>query len=448
MKYRIERRITMSNEKTKKAVIAEKDYPLSHVPREARTGLLAVTGVLIGFTFFTPTMAAGARLGAAFPFSELIWILLAGSAILGFYVAIICAIGAKTGLTSVLLARYTLGSAGAKWADIILGGTQVLWYAITAEYMGMLFAKGLGLPGWEIFFIIFWSVVMGATALYGFKSMAIVSYVAMPLMAALVVIVTWLAFKEVGSMENLFGMQPTTTMSITVAITVIVGTFASGGTQAANWARFAKDGKTAFIAAILSFLVGNGIMVFSGMVGGFAFQTGDLIELMISMGLTFWALIILTLNIWTTNNATAYAFGVAGAEMFNKSDKGPFIIGGIVIATVVAVAGVGAYFIPLLNLFGTFIPPLGGVIIGDFFFTYGKNLPMLDYVKFKKLRISPLIAYLVGCAAAYFGGVYEIGVPSLQGIIIAAFAVPVANGILKAMKINDMHEIYEDAKYV
>jgi cytosine permease len=100
--------------------------------------------------------------------------------------------------------------------------------------------------------MIFWSVIMGATALYGFKSMAIVSYVAMPLMVALVVIVTWMAFNEVGSLENLFGIQPTTTMSVTVAITVVVGTFASGGTQAANWARFAKDGKTAFIAALLA----------------------------------------------------------------------------------------------------------------------------------------------------------------------------------------------------
>jgi len=432
----------------KKAVVLEKDYPLSHVPKEARTGLVAVTGVLIGFTFFTPTMAAGARLGAAFQFSDLIWILLAGSAILGVYVATICAIGAKTGLTSVLLARYTLGSAGAKWADVILGGTQVLWYAITAEYMGILFAKGLGLLGWEIFFMVFWSVIMGATALYGFKSMAIVSYIAMPLMVALVVIVTWLAFREVGSMEALFGVKPTTTMSVTVAITVIVGTFASGGTQAANWARFAKNGKTAFIAGILSFLVGNGIMVFSGMVGGFAFQTGDLIEMMITMGLTFWALIILTLNIWTTNNATAYAFGVAGAEMFNKSNKAPFVVGGVIIATIVAVAGIGVYFIPLLNLFGTFIPPLGGVIIGDFLFTYKKNLPMLDYVRFKKLRVAPLIAYLIGCAAAYFGGVYEIGIPSLQGIIVAVLAVPVANAVLKAGKYNDMHEVSEDAKYV
>jgi cytosine permease len=439
----------MSNiEKTKKSVVKEKDYPLSHVPMEARTGLLAVTGVLIGFTFFTPTMAAGSQLGAAFAFKDLVWILLGGSAILGVYVAIICAIGAKTGLTSVLLARYTLGSYGAKWADIILGGTQVLWYAITAEYMGVLFAKGLNLPGWEVFFIIFWSVVMGVTALYGFKSMAIVSYVAMPLMVALVVIVTWLAFKEVGSIDNLFGTKPTTTMTVTAAVTVIVGTFASGGTQAANWARFAKNGKTAFIAAILSFLVGNGIMVFSGMVGGFAFQTGDLIELMITMGLTFWALIILTLNIWTTNNATAYAFGVAGAEMFNKDNKAPFIIGGVVIATAVAVAGVGAYFIPMLGLFGTFIPPLGGVIIGDYFFTFKRRLPMLDYVTFKKLRVAPLLAYAIGCAAAYFGGVYGIGIPSLQGIVLAALAVPVANGLMKAIGRNDMHDVKEDAKYV
>jgi cytosine permease len=435
-------------EKSKKAVVEEKDFPLSHVPMEARTGLLAVAGVLVAFTFFTPTMAAGARLGAAFPFSELVWILLAGSLILGVYVAIICAIGARTGLTSVLLARYTLGSTGAKWADIILGGTQVLWYAITAEYMGVLFATGLGIPGWKIFFIIFWSIIMGATALYGFKGMTIIGYIALPLMVVLVVIVTWLAFKEVGSMETLFGVKPTQAMSITMAITVIVGTFASGGTQAANWARFAKTGKIAFVAGLFGFLVGNGIMVFSGMVAGFAFQSGDFIELLFTMGLTFWALIILTLNIWTTNNATAYAFGVAGAEMFHKSNKGPFIVGGIIIATIIAILGVGAVFIPMLNLFGTFIPPLGGVIIGDYVFTYKKKIPMLDFVKFKKVRVAPIAAYLIGCAAAYFGGVYELGVPSLQGIILAALAVPVVNAIMKAVKRNDMHEVGENAKYV
>ena len=97
-------------------------------------------------------------------------------------------------------------------------------------------------------------------------------------------------------------------------------------------------------------------MIFSGMLGGLVFHTGDLIELMISMGIVFWALIILTLNIWTTNNATAYAFGVAGAEMFNKNNKNPFIIGGIIIALIMAILGISNYFLPMLNLLGTFVP--------------------------------------------------------------------------------------------
>lgn len=432
----------------KKQIAEEKDYPLTHVPISARSGLLSVTGVLIGFTFFTPTMAAGARLGSAFGFLNLLWILFIGSVVLGLYVATLCAIGAKTGLTSVLLSRYTLGLYGAKWADIMLGGTQVLWYGINAEYMGRLFARGLGLPGWDTFFIVFWALVMGATAIYGFKSMTIVSYAAMPLMVVLIVLVTWMAFRKVGSMEALFSVIPIENMTITAAITTIVGTFASGGTQAANWSRFAKNGRTAFIAGMIAFLIGNGIMVFSGMVGGFAFKTGDLIELMFTMGLTVWALIILTLNIWTTSTAAAYAYGVAGAEMFNKNNKNPYIVGGVLIGTVVAIAGIGGHFIPLLNLFGTFIPPLGGVIIGDYYLVFKGKIPKLDYVKFKKIRIAPLGAYAAGCAAAYFGGLYNFGIPSLQGIVVAALAMPALNILLARFNVKDMHEINARAEYV
>ena len=46
-------------------------------------------------------------------------------------------------LVSLLYCNLSiLRQAGAKWADIILGGTQVFWYAITGEYMGSLFRYG------------------------------------------------------------------------------------------------------------------------------------------------------------------------------------------------------------------------------------------------------------------------------------------------------------------
>ncbi|MGL4484081.1 MAG: cytosine permease [Anaerovoracaceae bacterium] len=426
------------------------DYPLTHVPKTARASLFAVSCVLIGFTFFTPTMASGAQLGAAFKFDELVWIITLGSLILGVYVASICAIGAKTGLTSVLLSKYTLGKGGAKWADVILGGTQIFWYAITAEYMGMLFSGALGLDGnaWKWFFIIFWSLIMGWTALKGHKAMEIVSYVAIPAMGILMVVVAYLAIKEAGSMDAIRAIVPEGKMTVAAAITVIVGTFASGGTQAANWSRFAKNGKVAFIAGLLGFLVGNGVMIFSGMLGGLVYKTGDLVELMISMGLIFLALVILTINIWTTNNATAYAFGMAGAEMFNKKSKTPFIIGGVLIATILALTGVSAKFIPMLYLFGTFIPPLGGVIIGDYLFVWKKRIPRIEQVKFKAFRIAPLLAYASGCAVAYFTGAANLGIPSLQGIVTAVLLTPVFDALLKALKANDMHEIEDGADYI
>ncbi|HIU00111.1 MAG: cytosine permease [Anaerovoracaceae bacterium] len=438
------------SEKERKEQAVDKDYPLQHVPANARRSLISISCVLIGFTFFTPTMASGASLGAAFTFDELILIIVAGSLILGLYVAAMCLIGARTGLTCVLQSKYTFGKAGAKWSDIILGGTQIFWYAITAEYMGSLFSMGLGLDtaGWKIFFIIFWGVIMGVTAIYGVKAMSIVSYVAIPLMAALMIIVMIMAVREAGSLDAIRAITPSSSMTVTSAITIIVGTFASGGTQAGNWARFAKTGATAFIAGLLGFLVGNGVMIFSGMLGGLVFHTGDLIELMISMGIVFWALIILTLNIWTTNNATAYAFGVAGAEMFNKNNKNPFIIGGIIIALIMAILGISNYFLPMLNLLGTFVPPLGGVIIGDYFFVCKGKIPRLEYVHFKTWRIAPIIAYILGCAAAYFGGVFEIGMPALQGIIISMLAVPVIHIIFVKFGINDEHDVDENAEYI
>ncbi len=430
--------------------VVDQDYPLEHVPKSARRGLISISCVLIGFTFFTPTMASGASLGAAFTFDDLILIIIAGSIILGLYVALMCCIGARTGLTCVLQSKYTFGQIGAKWSDIILGGTQVFWYAITGEYMGSLFSMALGLDsfGWKVFFIIFWGVVMGITALYGVKAMSIVSYVAIPLMAVLMVLVMILAVKEAGSVDAIRAITPSSTMTVTSAITIIVGTFASGGTQAGNWARFAKSGKVAFIAGLLGFLVGNGVMIFSGMLGGLVFGTGDLIELMISMGIVFWALIILTLNIWTTNNATAYAFGMAGAEFFNKNNKKPFIIGGIIIALIMAIFGISNYFLPVLNLLGTFVPPLGGAIIGDYFFVSKGRIPKLEYVHFKKLRIAPIIAYVLGCAAAYLGGVFNIGMPALQGILIAMVAMPIVHAIFVKCGISDEHDVDKDAEYI
>ena len=94
--------------------LADPDWPVDHVPATERKGLVSIAAVLLGFVFFAGTMWAGAEVGAAMGFMPMVSALAVGSVILGVYVALLCAIAATAGLTTVLLARYTFGRWGAK----------------------------------------------------------------------------------------------------------------------------------------------------------------------------------------------------------------------------------------------------------------------------------------------------------------------------------------------
>lgn len=419
----------------------DKDFPLEHVPENARVGLISLSAVLLGFTFFSPTMIAGGQVAAAYGLNDFLTVMVLGNLILGLYVGVMAVIGTKTGLSSVLLSRYTLGIGGAKWASFLLGGTQLGWYAVSCAYVAELFVRGLNMPGTYLPWVIFWSVVMGVTAIYGYKGMEMVSYAAIPLILILTVWTPYLGIQKAGSWPALAAIPATTAMPLTTAITVIVGTFASGGTQVTNWSRFAKSAKISFIAALLAFFVGNGLMIFAGGIGAIAFRQPDIVEVFLQMGIIFWAMAILTLNVWTTNDAAAYAFGVAGAEFFNKPNKRPYIIWGVLIATVIAAAEVYSLFIPWLIMLGIFIPPLGGAIIGDYLFTWKRSMPRMETVDFKAFQYPNIAAYLLGTLAAWLGSSYNIGVPPLQGIIVAALAVPVMNALFKMLGGDYTHKV-------
>ena len=433
------------SEKTQTLGKAEKkidqDFPIDHVPQSARKSLFSVAAVLLGITFFAPTMSTGAQIATAFTFSDLIWIVLVGNLVLGVYVALNCAIGAKTGLTSVMLARYTLGVGGAKWADLLLGGTQIGWYAYVSAYTGQLFAVAFNMPDSAICFTLLWAVVFGLTAIWGYKAMEKVAYVAIPALLLLVIYIPILAAQSAGGFEAIKAAVPSAEMSVATAMTAIVGTFASMGTQACNWSRFAKSAKAGFIAGFIAFMIGNTIMLFAGIIGGLAYNEADFIVIMLQTGLIFFALVVLTLNIWTTAHAGAYAWGVAGAEMANKKDKTPFLLGGLVIAIILACTGIYAQLINFLVLLGIFIPPLGGVMLGDYFFIYKRELPRLERVKFKLFRVGPILAYAVGVAVAFVCDKAGFGIPPLFGILAAAVCVPLFDRLLKACKVNDRHSV-------
>lgn len=407
--------------------VEDPDYPIDPVPAHARKSLFSLSIVLLGFTFFTPTMLAGAEVGAAFAFGDLIWVLLLGSAVLGVYVAVIGAIGARTGLTTVLMSRYTLGDRGSKLASLLLGGTQIGWYGVTVAVLGELTAQAIGWDSTlgERTLMVIGGIVMGITAYYGYKGMYALSVVSVPLLVVLIVFVVYRSLDEVGGWSGLADQEPGTTMSVAAAVTIIVGTFASGGTQAPNWTRFARTPAAAFVAALVAFLVGELLMLFCGAIGAVAFGEPDFVVVLFNLGLVTMGVLFLIANLWTTNDNTAYNFGVAGAEIFNSRTKKPFVVAGVVIGTLLAITGIYDNLTSYLAWLGVLIPPLGGVIIGDYVARWRRGLPAPSEHPFVAVHWPNLGAYALGALAAWWSGEVGFGIPPVNGIVVSVLLVMV-----------------------
>lgn len=393
------------------------DYPLSAVPQQARKGFWSTAVVLLGFTFFTSTMWAGGTIGTSFSFGELLWIILIGNLLLGSYAAGLGYVASKTGLNSVLLGRYCFGEQGSKLADFVLGFTQIGWYAWGTATIAIILVKLLGLPeGYTTALMVFFGFAFCVTAFIGYQALALLSKVSVPAMLAFIGISIYQGGVDIGGLAQLSSIEPTDGMAFSAAITMVFGTFVSGGTQATNWSRFAKSGRIAVIATLLAFFIGNGLMVFVGAFGAMIYQQADIVDVLVAQGFMLVAVLMLFANIWTTQDNTIYNFAAAGCNLLRTDKRRTITIVGAGIGTLLAVFGMYNMLIPFLILLGTFIPPIGAIIMADFWLKHRGNPPALESIKLPAFDGCGLSAYAVGSAAAYFSP----WIAPLVGIAVSA----------------------------
>lgn len=395
----------------------ENDFPLSAVPNDQRKGWWSMASVLLGFTFFTATMWAGGTIGSAFSFNELLWIIAIGNLLLGSYAAGLAYVAYKTGLNTVLLARYSFGLKGCMLSDVILGFTQIGWYAWGTATIAIVMVKLLGLPEeLTIPLMIVFGFGFCITATIGYRAIELLSKISVPAMLIFIAISLYQGLIDVGGLTQLIGIEPTSSMPIAAAITLVFGTFVSGGTQATNWSRFSKSGKIAVITTLLAFFVGNGLMVFIGAFGALIYQQADVVDVLVAQGFMLIAILMLFSNIWTTQDNTIYNFAAAGCNLLRTDKRRLITIGGAVIGTLLATFGMYNLLIPFLILLGTFIPPIGAIIMTDYWVKYKAAPPALDQTILPQFNLQGLAAYVVGSAAAYFSP----WIAPLVGIVVSS----------------------------
>jgi cytosine permease len=142
------------------------------------------------------------------------------------------------------------------------------------------------------------------------------------------------------------------------------------------------------------------------------------VEVLVLQGLSMAAVIMLFLNLWTTQDNTIYNFAAAGCNLLRKDRRGTITLVGAGIGTLLAIGGMYNMLIPFLILLGSIIPPIGGVIVADFFYGHKGRYPKLSTTVLPRFNWIGLSAYAIGALCAYFSP----WVAPLVGIAVAALS--------------------------
>lgn len=402
------------------------DYEQCAVPTEGRRGFWSMLMVMLGFTFFSASMFAGGKLGVGMTFKGFMLSVLAGNLILGAYCGTLAFMAAKTGSSLHLLSHYAFGTRGSYLPSFLLGITQVGWFGVGVAMFSLPVQKYLVQHGYQwadgrssLWLItIVTGLLMTSTAYFGIKSLTYLSFVAVPAIIIFGCYSSGLAlFGNGGTGWEKFlnyNPSPDQMLGVTTAIAISIGSFISGGTCTPDFVRFSKNSRIATITTIIAFFLGNSLMFFFGAAGTMVYGKADISDVLEIQKLLLPAILALGLNIWTTNDNAIYTSGLGFSNITGIPKRYTVLFNGVL----GTLAGLWLYdnFVGYLSFLNTIIPPVGAILIVDFFLRHLGHYPEAKDFKFLPVHWPAILAWLIGSAVAFI----PCGLPALNGMGTAA----------------------------
>ena len=292
--------------------------------------------------------------------------------------------------------------------------TQIGWFGVGVAMFAIPVSKELlgGSTTAEWILVVIAGIAMTTSAYFGIKSLTIVSYIAVPLIAVLGTVAMILAVvRGDGTLVDQFA-KSSGTLTVIGGAGLVVGSFVSGGTATPNFTRFAKNGKVGAITTVVAFFLGNSLMFFFGGVSSVYVGGNDIFEVMLNLGLFYMAVLVLGLNIWTTNDNALYSAGLGLANIFGQKKKPMVLISGVI----GTVAAIWLYwnFCGWLNILNCTLPPVGIILVLSYF---------LNREAYKTTETTQqvnwfaVIGVVLGAVAA---NLIHWGIASINGMVIAA----------------------------
>ena len=408
------------------------DYTAGKVAQTGRKSNLSMFMIMLGFTFFSARMWVGQQMAAGLDFKGFILAMLLGGVILGAYTGALGYIGAESGLTLDMLARRSFGTKGSWLPSAMISFTQMGWFGVGLAMFAIPVAKEImglevtpdHMPAMGYVLVAIAGILMTASAYFGIKSLTVISYIAVPMVAILGTVAMILAIKrgDVGLVEQF--SRGTKDLSVIAGAGLVVGSFVSGGTATPNFTRFAKSAKTGLWVTVIAFFIGNSLMFLFGAVSSIYAGGNDIFEVMLNLNLFYFAILVLGLNIWTTNDNALYSCGLGLSNITGLSKKTMVLISGLI----GTVAAVWLYwnFCDWLNVLNCTLPPVGIILILSYF--CNRKAYLEDKMPTISVNWWAVAGVVLGAVVA---NLVKWGIPSINGMAVAAICFLAGRAIRK-----------------
>jgi cytosine permease len=412
------------------------DYEVTPVPVNKRRSFFDITMVWAGFNICISSLITGGLLGLGLPLKTIILAILVGLGIEVLYAVIIGNIGTSCGVSTSVLSRHSFGKYGSLIVSFILGATIVFWYGAQAGFFGTtivaiiskLFpsASGAYLMSWE-----FWAGVGGfimmLTAVIGFRGLAILSNLAIPLVFLMFGLAIYRCHQLIpGGVGALWDKVPAEPMTFGTAVALVVGAFAVGAVNASDITRYARNSKEQAWATIIGLFATQGLLFVTGAFLVNAIGTANLSEAFVALGIGAPSILFLIVAQWTTNDNNLYAnaLGISnflwctGAKGWKKWRL--TILFGL-LGSIIAALGFYKIIDAYLAVLGMTIPPVAGIIIADYYLIKKRYYPKETFgdrkiVKYRSICWPAIISWLVGAIVGLKVQGWT-GIPSLNAIL-------------------------------
>jgi cytosine permease len=412
------------------------DYTRTKVPENKTVSGINIASIIVGIGVTLPTFYVGGEVALAVGLSKSLWIFILVNLVLGILCGITAIIGNRTRLSTYMLLHFSFGRKGTLFINFLIGITLLGWYAVTVEIFGEAltdaFKHLLDVKAPISLSIILGSILMTITAVFGFKIVERFSALAVPLMIIFLIYVLYITIDS-QSIESLLGIKGNDSLSITEAISAIVGLTILTPVLMPDFSRFARTDKDSLIS-VLALVIGFPIILLAGAIPSLITSEIDIMKIMISLSLTIPAFIILVFSTWTTNTSNLYSTQLTLSTIFKKQKMATIGIIASTIGTLIAVIGIATHFIDLLSVLSVLIPPISAIFIADFFFIKKQKYDLNDFDKLPNFGVSAIVSWILSCVVAYLANYNYISLTSISffdSFIVAFIAYLVLTKIIK-----------------